>query len=253
MLKERNYTLKALVIPDVHLKPWMFDAASAILKSTDAERAVCLMDIPDNWNQEANLDLYMETFESAVKFQEAYPDTLWCYGNHDLSYVWMQQESGFSFVAIQTVNEGLKNLRNILPDERQMTYIHRIDNVLFLHGGLTDPFVRYYASDVDYNDVDAVLERINSLGSEAMWDDASPIWYRPQVYIEKMYKQEELLQVVGHTPVEEITMDWNLLSCDVFSTYRDQSPIGTEEFLLIDTKSLEYKGVKCNTEERRFL
>ena len=237
--------MKVLVIPDVHLKPWMFDAATSVMKSSKVDRAVCLMDIPDEWGQEANLDLYMQTFDSAIRFQESYPDTLWSYGNHDLSYIWIQQESGFSLLAIQTVNEGLKKLANALPDESQMAYIHRIDNVLFLHGGLTDPFVKYYASDIDYDDVDAVVERINSLGCAEMWDDASPIWYRPQVYVEKMYKQDELLQVVGHTPVEEISMDWNLISCDVFSTYRDRSPIGTEEFLLIDTQTWENKGINA--------
>lgn len=31
--------------------------------------------------------------------------------------------------------------------------------------------------------------------------------------------------------------------CDVFSTYRDGDPIGTQEFLLIDTETWEYKGI----------
>ena len=42
--------MKVLVIPDVHLKPWMFDRASELLESGKAERAVCLMDIADDWN-----------------------------------------------------------------------------------------------------------------------------------------------------------------------------------------------------------
>lgn len=236
--------MKALVIPDVHLKPWMFDRAAEIMKTGIAEKAICLMDIPDEWNQELNLDLYMQTFDAAIRFQNEYPDTLWCYGNHDLSYVWLQQESGFSSFAIPTVNEKLKNLRNALPDENQMTYIHKIDNVLFLHGGLTHPFVKYYASDVDYDDTDAVIEKINSLGRREMWDDASPLWFRPQYYYEKMYRGDDILQVVGHTPVEKISLEDNILSCDVFSTYRTLDPIGTQEFLLIDTETWEYNGIK---------
>ena len=233
-----------LVIPDVHLKPWMFERAAEIMKTGIAEKAVCLMDIPDEWNQELNLDLYMQTFDAAIRFQNEHPDTLWCYGNHDLSYVWLQNESGFSSFAIQIVNEKLKNLRDALPDENQVTYIHRIDNVLFLHGGLTQPFVKYYASDVDYDDTDAVIEKINSLGHREMWDDASPLWFRPQYYYEKMYRSDEIMQVVGHTPVEMISMEDNVLSCDVFSTYRTLDPIGTQEFLLIDTETWEYKGIK---------
>ena len=236
--------MKVLVIPDVHLKPWMFERAAEIMRTGAADNTVCLMDIPDEWKQELNLDLYMQTFDKAIWYQKMFPDTLWCYGNHDLSYVWGQPESGFSSFALPTVNEKLNALRRELPEERQMAYIHRIDNVLFLHGGMTHAFVKYYASDVDYNDIDAVVERINSLGMLKMWDDASPIWFRPQFYNERMYKSDDVLQVVGHTPVEKIRKDGNVLSCDVFSTYRTLKPIGTQEFLLIDTETWGYKGIK---------
>ena len=236
--------MKVLVIPDVHLKPWMFDRATEIMKSGVAEKAVCLMDIPDDWGQEYNLGLYEDTFDAAIRFQKAYPDTLWCYGNHDLSYEWLQYESGFSSVAIPVVNAKLGALRRGLSDKSQMTYIHRIDDVLFLHGGLTHAFVKYYANDVDYDDTDAVIEKINLLGGNEMWDDASPLWFRPQFYNEKMYKESDLLQVVGHTPVMQIDRLGNVLSCDLFSTYRTGDPIGTEEFLLIDTETWEHEGIK---------
>ena len=236
--------MKILVIPDVHLKPWMFDRASEILNSGAAKKAVCLMDIPDDWGQEYNLGLYEETFDAAIRFQKEFSETLWCYGNHDLSYEWLQYESGFSSVAIPVVQKKLSELRRELPDRSQMAYIHRIDDVLFLHGGLTHAFVKYYANDVDYDDTDAVIEKINLLGRNEMWDDASPLWFRPQFYNEKMYKEEDLLQVVGHTPVMQIDRLGNMLSCDLFSTYSTGDPIGTQEYLLIDTVTWEYEGIK---------
>ena len=236
--------MKILVIPDVHLKPWMFDRASEILNSGAAEKAVCLMDIPDDWGQEYNLGLYEKTFDAAIWFQKEFPETLWCYGNHDLSYEWLQYESGFSSVAIPVVQKKLSELRRELTDRSQMAYIHRIDDVLFLHGGLTHAFVKYYANDVDYDDTDAVIEKINLLGRNEMWDDASPLWFRPQFYNEKMYKEEDLLQVVGHTPVMQIDRLGNMLSCDLFSTYSTGDPIGTQEYLLIDTVTWEYEGIK---------
>ena len=236
--------MKVLVIPDVHLKPWIFERATRIMKSGAEEKAVCLMDIPDDWGKEYDLGLYEDTFDAAIQFQKAFPDTLWCYGNHDLSYEWLQYESGFSSMAIPVVNKRLSELRREMPDRNQMAYIHRIDDILFLHGGLTHAFVKYYAPDVDYDDTDVVIEKINMLGRDEMWDDASPIWFRPQFYNEKMYKEAELLQVVGHTPVMQIDRLGNVLSCDLFSTYRTGDPIGTEEFLLIDTETWEYEGIK---------
>ncbi len=236
--------MKILVIPDVHLKPWIFDKASEILGSGAAEKAVCLMDIPDDWDQGFNPDLYAETFDKAIWFQRTFPDTLWCYGNHDLSYLWLQDESGFSPFAITVVIEKLGKLREALPDADQMAYIHRIDDVLFLHGGLTQAFVKIYAPDVSPEDTDGIIRRINSLGRSEIWDDASPIWYRPQFGNEIMYREKDMLQVVGHTPVMEIDRTGNVVSCDLFSTFRSGDPIGTREFLLIDTVTWEYEGIR---------
>ena len=54
--------MKVLVIPDVHLKPQMFMQAAAILRGKIADKAVCLMDIPDDWDKQFDTGLYEETF-----------------------------------------------------------------------------------------------------------------------------------------------------------------------------------------------
>lgn len=236
--------MKVLVIPDVHLKPWMFERASELMKGTKAEKAVCLMDIPDDWGQEFNLDLYISTFYSAVSFAKEFPETLWCYGNHDICYPWNQRETGYSPIASWAVCEKLRVLQKVLPDEKQLAFLHRIDNVLFCHGGLTDEFVRRYVPAKHYDNVDAVIDTINGFGPGELWQDESPLWCRPQYCSGSMYKPGKLLQVVGHTPVEAITKKDNLISCDVFSTYRDGRPIGTQEFLMLETDSWAYKGIR---------
>ena len=43
--------MKVLIIPDVHLKPFMFKQAAELMERGIAKRAVCLMDIPDDWNK----------------------------------------------------------------------------------------------------------------------------------------------------------------------------------------------------------
>ena len=208
--------MKVLVIPDIHLKPWMFERAAELLKEGNADRAVCLMDIPDDWRQEFNLDLYIQTFDAAIQFAKDFPETLWCYGNHDICYPWNQRETGYSKIAPWTVCEKLRKLQEALPDEKQLAFLHRIDNVLFCHGGLTDDFVRQYVPAKYYNDIDAVIETINGFGVGELWQ----------------------------APVEAITKKRNLISCDVFSTCRDRSPIGTQEFLVLDTESWDYQGIR---------
>ena len=236
--------MKVLIIPDVHLKPWIFSRASDLMKEKAADQAVCLMDIPDDWNQQFNIDLYIQTFDAAIAFAKEFPEALWCYGNHDLCYLWDQRESGFSAFAQWTVCEKLSELQKALPTESNLAYLHHIDHVLFSHGGLADAFVRRFVPAKDYKDVNAVINTINGFGPDEMWQDLSPIWCRPQHCSEKLYMPETLLQVVGHTPVKEISRNGNLISCDVFSTYRDGTPIGTQEFLLLDTESWSYRGIK---------
>ena len=89
-----------------------------------------------------------------------------------------------------------------------------------------------------------IIEKINGLGMREMWDDASPIWFRPQYSEEPMYGEGEFTQVVGHTPVKAVFKHRNVISCDVFSTYRDGSPIGTWEFAIIDSVTGGFTSVK---------
>lgn len=236
--------MKVLVIPDVHLKPWMFTKAEKLMKKGIAQQVICLMDIPDDWGETFNLELYAQTFDATINFAKAFPETLWCYGNHDVCYLWNQRETGYSKVAPRLVNEKLQMLEKCLPDKRQLAFIHRIDDVLFMHGGLTEEFVNTYIPEDKRKDPDQTIALINTFGMTQLWYNYSPIWYRPQYNNKPMYEVDRFLQVVGHSPVEEIRKDGSVLSCDVFSTYRDKKPIGTQEFLIVDTKTWEFHGIK---------
>ena len=228
--------MRVLVIPDVHLKPWMFEKAANAMRSCEVDNAVCLMDLPDDWNREFDIESYEDTFDAAIRFAKEFPDALWCWGNHDLSYVWSLPETGYSWFAQNTVSRKLIELQESLADRSRLAYIHRIDKVLFMHGGLTERFVQANVAADEIGDTDAVIARINALDREVMWNDDSPIWFRPQYSGGRgMYKAKELLQVVGHTPVENTERVRNLISCDVFSTYHDGTPIGTQRFPVIDT------------------
>ena len=236
--------MRVLVIPDVHLKPWMFEQAAVLMRAKQADRAVCLMDIPDDWGKEYDIALYEQTYDAAIDFAKEFPETAWCYGNHDLSYLWHRLESGYSSMAAYTVQRKLLDLRDTLPENNPICYVQKIDNVLFSHGGVLDYFAESVVPKSNYHDVEAVVAAINELGPNEMWNDASPIWLRPQHSNMRLYKPRKLLQVVGHTPMDMITKEGNLISCDVFSTYQNGKPIGTEEFLLLDTETWECSGVK---------
>ena len=236
--------MKVLVIPDVHLKPKMFERAAALLKENRAELAVCLMDIADDWGQERNLGLYEETYDAAIRFAKEFKDSLWCYGNHDVSYLLTRWESGYSDFAEMSVRAKIRELQDVLCKDGRLEFIHRIDNVLFMHGGLTESFVKKNIPEEYYDDVDKVLKEINGMRLTELWHEHTPLWLRPQGEGYQMYKQDELLQVVGHTPVRQINKEQNVLSCDTFSTYRDGRHIGTQDYLIIETETWDWTGVR---------
>ena len=80
-----KYMSKIFVIPDVHLKPWMFEKASEILSENQYDAVVLLGDLVDDWGKGQNIALYKETFDAAINFVKEHPETYWCYGNHDVS------------------------------------------------------------------------------------------------------------------------------------------------------------------------
>lgn len=133
--------MKVLVIPDCHLKPWMFAQANTIMKKGIADKAVCLMDLADDFGVHDDAQ-YLETYETAIAFAKEHPDTLWCYGNHDLSYIWGKPETGYHPEKRGLVCQEIKKLTNTLPKKSQLAYIHKIDKTLFMHGGLANLFIQ---------------------------------------------------------------------------------------------------------------
>lgn len=233
--------MKVLVIPDIHLKPWIFERAENILQdNSEIQNSVVLGDIPDDFNQERNLDLYVDTFDKAIQFAKNHPESLWCYGNHDVCYPWSFRESGWSAFAVPIVNSKLHELEMVVGEHYK--FVHKIDNVLFSHGGVCKGFVDNLCYRVeDYRNIDQVLERINKAPAYVLWKDNSPLWFRPQHYTGvKTYYPRKLFQVVGHTPVKAIDKSRNILSCDSFSTYPDGSPYGEQKFTIVDTEDWSF-------------
>lgn len=238
--------MKVLVIPDVHLKPWMFDRANDIINNLrDLNlQCVCLGDLPDDFGEQQNRNLYESTFDSAIMFAVEHPETLWCYGNHDVSYPWVKLESGFSHECALLVCEKLRDLENVVGDNYK--FVHKIDNVVFSHGGLHRGFVQVHMPRVnDIRNIDFAIDVVNHLSAKELWSDWSPLWFRPQYSkgsgsgIFSFYPRK-LLQVVGHTPVRKVEKLNNIISCDSFSTYPDGTPFGEQMFTIVDTETWKF-------------
>ena len=230
---------KVLIIPDIHLKPWILKQADEIIEKQAFDRIIFLGDIADDWDQEFNLKLYDKTFDQLISFVIKHKDLdpLFCYGNHELSYVWGKLETGYSPVAKSNVLDGLDYLKDVLTEEN-MAYIHIVDNLVISHAGLSAWFVEEHFPDFKGN-MKELVEHINTMGADELWRDVSPIWARFQNGFGKPYISE-YLQVVGHTPITKAYAENGILSLDTFSTYRDGTPIGEQRLVWVDSITKEW-------------
>lgn len=231
---------KVLVIPDIHLKPILFERATKILESEQADFAVQLGDLFDDWGEEFNYQLYDMTVKCAIDFREKFPKTLWCMGNHDFGYYlpeYGRRETGHSRVQEDNMATNIAIMNEAGIDQK---IIHVVDNVIFSHAGLTDEWVSTLTLDgTNYEMNDYIEVLVNDSEPDLLWDENSPIWARPQHTGEFMFSDK--MQVVGHTPVETIKFVDNVLSTDVFSTYRNGAPFGERRFAIVDTEKMTWQ------------
>ena len=234
---------KILVIPDVHLKPVIFDRAEKILESGQADFAIQLGDMVDDWGEEFNFKLYENTINKAIEFNKKFPKTLWCMGNHDFGYYlpeYGRRETGHSKMMEESMADLIAKMNGAGIEQK---VIHVVDSAIFSHAGLTSDFVATLTLDgTDYEMGDYIEVLVNGAEPDLLWGDNSPIWARPQRTGEIMFSDK--MQVVGHTPMEEISFVDNVLSTDVFSTYNNGAPIGERKFAIVDTEKQIWQYAK---------
>ena len=139
----------------------------------------------------------------------------------------------------------LEELENRLKSPVQINIMHRIDNVLFSHGGLTADFLRWLNKDLLDADIEEVIAAVNDAPHNYLWNDESPLWFRPQYETREIFRADIYKQVVGHTPVERIFEKDGIISTDVFSTYRDGRQIGESAMMVIDSETGKYEKIEA--------
>lgn len=232
--------MRILVIPDCHLKPWLFGRAEKVLQSGQADRALQIGDLLDDWGEQFNIALYSETMRRAIQFHKDYPDTLWVLGNHDFAYrypIYGKRISGHSAFVEGEVRSCLREMEQI--GMRQQV-AHIVGGCVFTHAGLDDGWVWSRLKRVGYKEgqtpsLENIAFVVNHASLSDLWQSESPLWVRPQIYPAKLYSAK--LQVGGHTPVEHIGIVGGILSTDSFSTNTKGEPYGDQKFVIVDTET----------------
>jgi len=238
------------VIPDVHLRGWMFEEADRLMQENDIEQAVCLGDLVDDWGMQQNREAYEAVFEKAFAFDEKHPDTLWCYGNHDISYTWRRIESGYSAYQEDFVRDKLSEMRKAMGE--RLNFAHVIGKCLFTHAGVTWDFLdalRYRGFKVrGIRSIVDVRDMVNQCSELELWKDESPIWTRPSYDKAcRVFSEYGVLQVTGHTPIGRIYMreEDRIMFCDNFSTCSNGQIIGRQEFPVVTSGGMYIESLKA--------
>ena len=100
------------------------------------------------------------------------------------------------------------------------------------------------AAMIEESDGSKVIATVNDAPHDYLWNDKSPLWFRPQYETREMFRADTYKQVVGHTPVEKIFEKDGIISTDVFSTYRDGRQIGESAMIVIDSETGEYEKIE---------
>lgn len=210
--------MKVLVIPDVHLKSWIFHSADMIMEKYNYDRIVVLGDIVDSHGDIGNsLDAYAQTLEAAVEFATKYSTKLtWLWGNHEIAYIEPYcMCRPHNYEAEPMVTDYFRKILDALKEDIKI--VERIDSVIFSHAGITGIRAsRYFKPDKDISYTwDAIVEGFNRTRYRELWEPRSPIWYRPDEMVPP-YTDGACLQVVGHNPTGKPCLFHNMLFTDTF-------------------------------------
>ena len=227
---------KVLVIPDTHLKPRMFGLADKIMAEHRVDYAVQLGDnFDDFYCYEPEYKVHFERME---RFAREHPETIWLYGNHEVSYVIHCPVTG------NTV-WGHKYVFYYHQGVFEPKFVHGDGKVIFSHAGIFKGFLE----GMDFASVDDLVETLNNplvMSFGSYWRDDSPIWARPQYdALERLEVLDGFLQVVGHTPMREIVEKDGVVSVDVFSTNWGKK-FGEEKMIIVDTEKPSYEVVNID-------
>ena len=221
---------KILVIPDTHLKPKIFDLADQILKDHKIDYALQLGDNLDDFY--CYDDQYRAHNARMLAFYHDHPNTIWLWGNHEASYILNRPVTGNVYAG--------KEYAYLYQENFYPKFAHLDGQIVFSHAGIFQEFI-------DANNLQncqttkELIEEINNLNLQNLWQDNSLIWARPQ-YDNLTHPKilKNYFQVVGHTPMKEIENQDNIISTDVFSTNWGQK-IGAEKLIIVDTEKPSFE------------
>lgn len=233
--------MKVLCVGDIHAKVWILPRVTHLIEDEHFDKVILMGDYLDDWNATpADNELVAKQITNLKEQYKNKIVILW--GNHDISNI---RKGAFVCAGYNPANVVAANILSKLP----LQFAYGEGMLLFSHAGVTDAWRRsvglgtptlygaqYYAEELNKLPADCYNRTGTARGGI---DDPSPIW----ADLEELRADpvENLLQIVGHTPVKACTkyketneLYGQIIACDTFSTYPNGLVYGDETVLIID-------------------
>lgn len=215
-----------------------------IVLSTQFDKVVFVGDYFDS-RELISAKRQIDNFKRIIDFKKAnVGSVILLFGNHDFHYLpgIGENYSGYQPLHAFDIQEVLVNALD--EDLIQMSF--QYDEFLFTHAGVTKTWSQ--RNNIDPNNV---ADSINALfkykpiafqfasgkNHSKFGDDItqSPIWVRPASLLADGL--DEFIQIVGHTPVQEIMLTPRIIQIDAMGT--------SSEFLCIDNSQISIHTTPC--------
>jgi hypothetical protein len=187
--------MRAIVIADCHGRPDLISNALDHAGATENDRIIFAGDF---------LDIGPKPFECFRLLKEVRAEFLM--GNHELAILLDEKIRPQDKISFRFAEE-----LNRMDIARELPVATRHDNVIITHAGICE-FYRTILEEEDGN-LDKLVEQINEESLREMWDNNSPVWFRPGFLL----PLPGIKQVCGHTPPEMIDTYKDYVSVDPFS------------------------------------
>lgn len=227
--------MKICVIPDIHGSSAWREVVNQEIQQVD--RFVFLGDYFDSKDGLPNLQEEAGNFREIVHFAQKHQAVDLLIGNHDLQYIGGAKCSGYQPELGPLVNNTLQEL----VSSGQLKCTAQWGRYLFSHAGLSRVWMklmRYDAVEVINREFQAnslsldfspYAREMNDYSGDSIYQ--GPLWIRPEALDEAHW--EGTHQVVGHTPLDEISY----------------LPAGEYRIIFCDTKLRQYLIIDTETEE----
>lgn len=238
--------MKILVLGDIHCKPNLLFMAREIFLKRKCDYLVFLGDACDNFGatQDDNMQIVEDLAQAKAELGEQF---VWLIGNHDWGYFHGDNMTGH-------IHERESLVQHQFAEHLEdWEVVAKIGKYVFSHAGIGAAFAKEYGGHNVIENIKAlkkVQNTYNPLDNVGIVCGGysykpSPIWIRPQEFGEP-WGVGEIVQIVGHTPVEKIAGDKNVVVCDTFSQYPNKTFIGDRSLLLIEDEKMTAISIDTN-------